>query len=149
MKKTFLILLGFICFITITAAFTYSPPEFKNLKILPKNITEKELDSIMHHYTVSLNVGCDFCHVHNTLRDTWDMASDAKGEKLIARKMMVMTNGINKIYFPPEKGEKNVQLINTITCYTCHKGEPIPLDQPRVAVPADNTQATKDTSIKK
>ena len=148
MKKTFSILLGFICFITITAAFTYSPPGFKNLKILPKNTTEREMDSIMHHYSVSLNVGCDFCHVHNTLRDTWDMASDAKGEKLIARKMMVMTNGINKIYFPAEKGEKNLQLINTITCYTCHKGEAIPLDKPHVTAPADKLEV-KDSVIKK
>src|SRR5215212_1266265 len=137
MKKTFSIIFGLIVFISITAAFTYDEPKFKNLKILPKNISERAMDSIMHHYSMSLNVGCDFCHVHNTLRDTWDMASDAKGEKLIARKMIVMTNGINKIYFPAEKGEKNLQLINTITCYTCHKGEAIPLDKPHIAALVD------------
>lgn len=148
MKKTFIILLGFISFITITAAFTYSPPGFKNLKVLPKNTTEKQMDSIMHHYSVSLNVGCEFCHVHNKLRDTWDMASDAKGEKLIARKMMIMTNEINAKYFPAEKGEKNLRLLNTITCYTCHKGEAIPLDQPAIAAPVDKTEI-KDSVIKK
>src|SRR5215212_11692736 len=123
MKKTFSIIFGLIVFISITAAFTYDEPKFKNLKILPKNISERAMDSIMHHYSVSLNVGCDFCHVHNTLRDTWDMASDAKHEKLIARKMMTMTTAINKIYFPSEAGAKDQ--IQTITCYTCHKGEVI------------------------
>lgn len=130
MKKTISILLGVTGFIVLTAAFTYDLPKFKNLKILPKNISEKAMDSVMNHYSVSLGVTCGFCHVHNQLRDTWDMASDAKHEKLIARKMMTMANGINAKYFPSEKGTKDVQLIQTITCYTCHKGEPIPLDLP-------------------
>ena len=132
MKKTFPIILGLIALITVTAAFTYDEPKFKNLKILPKNISEKAMDSIMHYYTVSLNVTCDFCHYHNTLRDTWDMASDVKPEKLIARKMMTMTTGINAKYFPPEEGAKDQQLIQTVTCYTCHKGEAMPLDAPPV-----------------
>ena len=130
MKKTFSIILTAIAFVTITAAFTYDEPKYKNLKILPKNISDGAMDSVMHHYSVSLNVNCDFCHVHNTLRDTWDMASDAKPEKLMARKMMTMTNGINAKYFPPEKGTPP-QLIQTITCYTCHKGEVIPVDMPQ------------------
>ena len=132
MKKTFFIIIGLVALITITAAFTYDEPKFTNLKILPKDISEKAMDSIMHHYSASLNVSCDFCHVHNTLRDTWDMAIDAKPEKLIARKMMTMTNGINEKYFPPEEGATNQQLIQTITCYTCHKGEAIPIDMPPV-----------------
>jgi len=131
MKKTFSVILGLVALITITAAFTYDDPKFTNLKILPKDISEKAMDSIMHHYSESLNVGCDFCHIHNTLRDTWDMASDVKPEKLIARKMMTMTTGINAKYFPPEDSTK-AQLIQTITCYTCHKGEAIPIDMPPV-----------------
>ena len=56
------------------------------------------------------------------------MASDAKGEKLITRRMMLMTNGINGQYFPPEKGAKPIE---TVTCYTCHKGEAIPSYLPK------------------
>ena len=131
MKKTFYIILSLITLITITAAFTIAdPPKFKNLKVLPKNISEKALDSIMDHYSASLGVKCGFCHVGNEEKDTWDMASDAKGEKLITRKMMIMTNGINARYFPPEKGSKNQQSIQAVTCYTCHKGEPIPASAP-------------------
>jgi hypothetical protein len=131
MKKTFFILCGFIIFMSVSVAFTsFDPPKFKNLKILPKDISEKAMDSIMQHYSVSLGVSCNFCHVHNTLRDTWDMASDAIHHKIIARKMMLMTDGINLKYFPSEKGAKEQELIQTITCYTCHKGEVIPVDMP-------------------
>ncbi len=133
MKKTILILITFVSLITICAAFTtLNPPKYKNLKILPKNISHHDLDSIMEHYSIPLGVKCGFCHVHNEEKKTWDMASDSKAEKLIARKMMLMTDGINKTYFPPEKGSKKDQaVIQTITCYTCHKGEAIPDSLPK------------------
>lgn len=129
MRKTVLTLSCIISLITFCAFATYEQPRYKNLKILPRYISEKAMDSIMNHYSVSLGVTCNYCHVHDEKKDTWDMASDAKGEKLISRRMMLMTNGINGQYFPPEKGAKPVQ---TITCYTCHKGEPIPADHPPV-----------------
>lgn len=130
MKKTYCILAGLISFIFISASFTtFSPPGFKNLKILSRFTTEKQMDSIMNHFAVSLGVQCDFCHVHNTKKDTWDMASDANAGKLIARKMMLMTNGINAKYFAAEKGAKQA-VIQAITCYTCHHGEAIPATSP-------------------
>jgi hypothetical protein len=131
MKKTIFVIAAFISFITISAAFTtFDPPRFKNLKILPKNISKEALDSVMHNFSRSLNVKCDFCHVHNEEKNTWDMASDANPYKSIARKMMLMTNTINKNYFPPEKSSKDQEAIQTITCYTCHKGETIPVSVP-------------------
>lgn len=127
MKKTFLVIIGFVC-LTVSVAFTtFNPPRFKNLKILPKDISKESLDSVMHLYSHSLNVKCDFCHVHIEGTKTWDMASDAKPEKLITRKMMIMAAAINKNYFPPEKDSKDQQAIQTITCYTCHKGEARPV----------------------
>ena len=132
MKKTIFTLLSLISIITFCAFTTYDPPKYKNLKILPRFISEKAMDSTMNHYAVSLGVTCGFCHVHDEKTDTWDMASDAKGEKLITRRMMLMTNGINGQYFPTEKGAQPVQ---TVTCYTCHKGEPIPADHPKPKEP--------------
>jgi len=123
------------------AAFTYSPqPKFKNLKILSKDISKQDLDSIMHNYSLSLNVKCDFCHVHNEEKKTWDMASDGNPYKLIARKMMLMTNGINKNYFKPATKDKDItrQTIQSITCYTCHKGEAIPVSFPEVIEEKEN-----------
>ncbi len=66
MKKTFSVIICFVTLIVISAASTsYKPPRFKNLKILPKNITEAALDSIMNYFSISLGVKCAFCHVHN------------------------------------------------------------------------------------
>jgi hypothetical protein len=30
------------------------PPRYKNLKILPKNTTKEEMDSLMHHFAASV-----------------------------------------------------------------------------------------------
>ncbi len=123
MKKTFFVLCGFISLISISLAFTtFDPPKYKNLKILPKDISKQAMDSTMHFISFSLGVKCGFCHVRDEEKKTWDMASDAKPEKLIARKMMTMTDGINKKYFPPEDGN-NAMAIQAVSCYTCHKGE--------------------------
>ncbi len=129
MKKTFSVIICFATLIVIVSAAStnYKPPRFKNLKILPKNISEVALDSIMDHFSISLGVKCGFCHVHNEEKKTWDMASDDNPGKLIARKMMLMTNEINTKYFPTEKNTKDPIAIQTITCYTCHKGEVIPI----------------------
>ena len=128
MKKTIVIVAGLVALITITLSFTttFDPPKFKNLKVLPKNISEHAMDSIMNNYSVALGVKCGFCHVENKKTNTWDMASDANPHKLITRKMMLMTNSINKTFFKPEGGNKNQQLIQTVTCYTCHRGSPHP-----------------------
>ena len=138
MKKTFLIVTAFICFITLAVAFTQAPPGYKNLQILPKDISERSLDSVMHNYSKSLGVNCGFCHLHNELRDTWDMASDIKPEKQIARKMMLMEKGINTKYFPNEDGDKNQPLIQAVTCYTCHKGEAMPVSGPEMKMDSLN-----------
>lgn len=133
MKKIFFVTLLFAGFVTISLAFqTYDQPIFKNLKILPKNISKEDLDSVMHNFSTSLNVKCGFCHVHNEEKKTWDMASDDNPYKLIARKMMLMTNDINKKYFPAESPNKNLMAIQTITCYTCHKGDAIPASMPTI-----------------
>src|SRR5947208_17103459 len=101
MKKTFFVF-GLIALIITTAAFTYDPPKYKNLKVLPKDISKGQMDTVMHHFSMALGQKCGFCHVRDEQSKTWDMASDAKPEKLIARKMMTMTNAINAKYFAPE-----------------------------------------------
>jgi hypothetical protein len=49
------------------------------------------------------------------------MADDSKPEKLIARKMIKMTNQINKKYFEARSAE-----VVAVGCVTCHRGVPIP-----------------------
>jgi hypothetical protein len=106
--------------ITVSATIP-TQNKYKNLKILPKNITEKELDKIMEDFEKALGVECNYCHVKKA--DELDYVSDNKPEKEIGRKMMTMTTDINKRYFDFNKKANSIQ---AVTCYTCHKGTPIP-----------------------
>ena len=57
MKKPFIVTAGFLFLLAGSYAFTArEDPKYKNLKILPKDITHEQMDSVMHHYTASLNV---------------------------------------------------------------------------------------------
>ena len=100
MKKSLLIVAGcFVSVILFQAFTTTHEPHFKNLQILSKDISDHDLDSVMHHFSASLGVRCNFCHVMNQDAKKMDFASDDKPEKNIARKMMLMAIGINKTYF--------------------------------------------------
>lgn len=101
-------------------------PEFKNLKVLPKNISSKMLQQIMiDEFEDALGVGCGFCHAKEKGSERLDYASDAMPEKEIARNMMRMTMQVNKKYFQirhPEIGGSSL----IVTCTTCHHGIPHP-----------------------
>jgi len=99
---------------------------FKNLQVLPADITSKQLNKIMvDEFEDDLGVTCNFCHAENKETHKPDYASDEKPEKEIARAMMRMTIGINEQYF-----ELNHPMIGdsalTISCNTCHNGQPHP-----------------------
>ncbi len=70
---------------TYTSSETKSNPEegFKNLKVLPQNITNKQLDSVMGEFSISLGVRCGFCHARkaDTTQRGLDFASDKKRRK--------------------------------------------------------------------
>ena len=105
-----------------------NPPDtkYKNLKVLPKNISSKKLSEIMvDEFQDDLGVSCNFCHAENKDTHRPDYASDEKPEKQIARAMMRMTIGINKKYFSlrhPMIGDSTL----AITCNSCHHGNPHP-----------------------
>ena len=114
---------------TIGAAATVNkPPEeqYKNLEVLPKNISSKDLQEIMtDDFESDLGVNCDFCHAPANDGHSLDYASDAKPEKEIARAMMRMTIDLNKKYFKlkhPVLGSSEL----VVTCNTCHKGVAFP-----------------------
>jgi len=86
--------------------------KYKNLKVLPQDITKEQMNDIMDAWCASLNVSCNFCHVKG------NMAADDKDEKVIARKMVTMTNEINEKYFGKDSG--------TVSCMTCHNGKANP-----------------------
>src|ERR1700712_5113441 len=102
MKKTLLIA-TLVCLISISFAFRENPPKYENLKVLPKNTTKKEMDSIMRHFSMSLGVRCTFCHIRNNdAQKSFNFASDSSKHKMIARNMFKMMIKINKKYFKPD-----------------------------------------------
>lgn len=100
----------------------------RNLKVLPKDISDAKLDSIMQTYNIALGVKCSFCHVPmKNIPDSLDYADDTEHMKEEARKMMRMTIDINKKNFHYNKDERP-EYLHTVTCKTCHRGEPYPED---------------------
>jgi len=55
-----------------------------------------------------------------------NFASDEKPEKLTARRMLEMTKGINKQFFPDHTPKAGESVLGRVTCYTCHQGERTP-----------------------
>lgn len=120
--------LGALALIVLIGVAAVKQPEtdrFKNLQVLPKNITEDSLGKLMDLYCASLKVNCDYCHVHDKKADTMIWHKDDKPEKEITRNMMRMTAEINEKYFHFNEDIKASE-VQAVTCYTCHKGSPMP-----------------------
>jgi hypothetical protein len=149
MKKT-LFISALVCLICISFAFQQNPVKYENLKVLPKNTTKKEMDTIMRHFSQSLGVRCNFCHVRgNDAQRNFNFASDSSKNKLIARNMYKMMNKINKKYFKPGKDEENRNLANNngnripqVSCYSCHHGKENPENRPPAPPPPGGAPAS-------
>jgi hypothetical protein len=134
-KKTFSVIIVLIAGVIISVAATKPTPVittkysavdtgiFKNLQVLPKDITKDSLDKIMDGFKAALGVRCNFCHAMGNGK--MDFASDEKEEKGIARYMIKMAAGINSTYFNFEKSNRP-DTINVVKCITCHHGNPHP-----------------------
>ena len=106
----------------------FAMPPFKNLKVLPKDISRADLISTMRLFSQSLGVRCTFCHVGEEGRplSTFDFASDAKANKDIARDMLRMADRLNTEILPAIGGLDSPR----VTCYTCHRGAREPARTP-------------------
>lgn len=103
-----------------------SQEPFKNLQVLPKNISHEALDSLMKSFRTALGVRCNFCHVSVPgTPPKMDFASDDKEEKRTARKMIKMVLGINKKYFHKKATITSTAL--SVTCASCHNGKEKPI----------------------
>jgi hypothetical protein len=94
----------------------------KNIQVL-QGLPQSELIPVMNYMSASLGVKCGYCHVNKD--NNWDFASDEKGEKKTARKMITMVQGINKTSF-----NGNTE----ITCYSCHRGRTSPMGTPQLPI---------------
>jgi len=143
MKKSFFVILVFATLIVISFAFVSADkPIYKNLKVLKKNISKQELDSVMHFFAVSLGEKCNFCHVWNNETKKMDFVTDENPNKNVARYMMKMANKLNKKYFK-DQDKNSTETIQAVTCYTCHHGEAMPLTK-APPMPKNNMGANKD-----
>jgi len=134
-KKTVTAIVLLAALILIGTAATVPPKSnFRNLKVLPKDISDHQLDSLMDSYNRALKVSCDFCH--ERVKDNTgltpaenaplDFAAD-NGMKENARRMIRLTIDINKKNFNYDTiPKKPDHLLNVITCNTCHRGNAFP-----------------------
>ena len=127
MRKKILVLLVLAGFVILgIAAGSPEKAIHDNLKVLPKNISQADLDSLMEDYSSMIGVDCGFCHVKTkTDPEKYDYASDAKPEKEITRKMMKMTEKINEDFFEYKITYKHDEVL-AVSCKTCHHGSPRP-----------------------
>lgn len=105
-------------------AWAQIPDTYKNLTVLPKEITKGELVGRMREIAGSLGVRCNHCHVGPENLQGMDFASDEKPTKRTARVMMKMVEEINgKLLKPIETGRTET---TRVRCVTCHRGVTVP-----------------------
>ncbi len=87
---------------------------YKNVQVLG-DLSGGEFVRLMTAMTtwVAPQEGCVYCH------NPANFAEDTKYTKVVARKMIEMTRTINSDY-------KNHVAQTGVTCYTCHRGNPVP-----------------------
>jgi hypothetical protein len=99
-----------------------APQAPHNLQVLPKDMTNQQVVTLMRTFTAGLGQQCTYCHVA-------DRSSDEIPKKLVARKMIAMEMAIND-QFLKDVGEPAPAGSSKVTCYTCHRGAEKPLTAP-------------------
>jgi photosynthetic reaction center cytochrome c subunit len=103
---------------TLSGVKVKDSPDYKNVQVLGDLDTE-EFNRLMTAITNWVaptegdNAGCNYCHNPENLAD------DSLYTKVVARRMIQMTQQINTTW-KPHVAETGV------TCYTCHRGHPVP-----------------------
>ena len=107
-------------------------PAPTNLKVLPKDLSGKQVRDIMEGWAGALGVHCDTCHTADpgkkgpNGRPVLKFADDSKPEKNAARLMVKMTTDINDNYVSMvdmgDEHEHEDHADHKVTCGTCHRG---------------------------
>ena len=107
--------------------------DFKNLKVLPQNITHDELITTMRGFARALGGRCDTCHVQIPGEtNKFDFPNDAKDEKRTARIMIRMVRNINGNFISkiPREHDEPAEEKPVVQCWTCHRGHKQPEKPP-------------------
>lgn len=106
-----------------------SPPAktvFKNLQVLGDLSVNELLREMVAQATwvTGSAAGCPYCHVNG------DLASDGLYTKVVARQMLKMTRHVNGNWknhvFAADPAAGAAGQGSGVTCYTCHRGQPVP-----------------------
>jgi hypothetical protein len=106
--------------VALHGATAQENPEYKNLKVLPKDISHEELRATMGQFTRALGVRCGYCHAPKAGTQQLDFALDDKDEKKTARIMMQMTKDVNDKYIGTLEDHSDPPI--KVQCITCHHG---------------------------
>jgi photosynthetic reaction center cytochrome c subunit len=109
-----------------------SKEAYENVQVLG-DVSVDEFNYLMQAMTTWIapdgsnikDAGCTYCH------NPENMASDEKYTKVVARKMLQMTRNINANWKPHFGNQDNAG----VTCWTCHRGNPVPVYNWSTAVP--------------
>jgi tetratricopeptide (TPR) repeat protein len=108
-------------FLQLGSLRAQAPEEPKNLKVLPKDMSRREVVELMRSFTQSLGVRCIECHVStkpgSERPEDMDYAKDEKKDKETARRMMKMVMSIND-----QIGKMEFKDAPQVGCFTCHHG---------------------------
>ena len=107
---------------------------FKNVKVLT-DVSPADFMRLQQAMTawVAPTEGCAFCHAPGG-----DYASDANPRKAAARTMLAMTRTINA-------GWKSHVGAAGVTCFSCHRGQPVPADLWFQSPPRHHPRGTEPT----
>jgi tetratricopeptide (TPR) repeat protein len=102
------------------------PAEFKNLKVLPKDISRDSLILLMRSFSFATGLRCEGCHVmgDDNVFEGAQFELDDKVNKRKARAMLEMVHRINDDLLPtlPERDRPTL----AVECKTCHRSLPKP-----------------------
>src|SRR5580692_3348668 len=116
---------AFAWLLVVSRVVAQSPPamvDTPTVKVLT-GLTVPEFEAEMQTMTQTLGVSCGFCHARG------NFAAETNPRKATARRMLEMTKGINRQFFPdyvPADGESR---LGRVTCFTCHQGAERPKTQ--------------------
>ncbi len=116
------------------ATAQWPPDSLVNLKVLPEDISVREIVTVMRGFAGALGVRCIHCHVGDDPNDlaSVDFPSDERIEKQKAREMIRMVRRINEELLAevPERSDPPV----VVECRTCHHSLTKPADIRNVLV---------------
>lgn len=93
------------------------------VKVL-RGLTVPQFEAEMQLMTQGLGVSCGFCHARG------NFAAETNPRKATARRMLEMTQTINRQFFPDYQPLDGESRLGKVTCFTCHQGTERPKSPP-------------------